>query len=156
MASWPIRSSSSVVIPGRTCRPTSMSASAATRPAIRILPISSSVRTARASRSDGWPVRAYSGREIAAGTVSMGETRPGRTGSPIVGAAERRFRFAIVRMLRQRGGLDTGARRGAIPDQVAAGVDDVDDDVDFSADELDDVVSEDELGEESAVLASAF
>ena len=96
MNSWPIRSSSSLVTPGRTWLPTSMSASAATWPAMRIASISSGVRMALLAREDGSPEAAYSGRGTPARTLRMGDTRPGVTGGDGgSGSALRRLRLPM-------------------------------------------------------------
>src|SRR6185437_10036744 len=86
--SCPIRSSSSVVMPGATCRPTSSRAIPAIRPAARIRSTVSASLGCGSSRSQGAPVAwpllsAYSGA-MTDGAPSIGEIRPGRIAARVL------------------------------------------------------------------------
>ena len=54
------------------------------------------VRIERLARSGGWPVSAYGGLSIAAGTVRLGPTRPARTGGDGGAGSFLRFRLAMA------------------------------------------------------------
>ena len=72
-----MRSSSSVVTPGAMALPTSTSASAAMRPAMRIAAMVSASLRSGPSYGVGAGLPTYSGRAIDAGTSRMAETVPG-------------------------------------------------------------------------------
>ena len=57
-ASWAMASSSSVVTPGATAAPTSISTSAASRPATRMRSMISGVCTVGPRLAGGWPLSA--------------------------------------------------------------------------------------------------